>query len=119
MRAVFASAFTSTTGTLAGQSLKANSLNDSGSGLTQILPLGLDQWAAQYQKYIVLGSKITLRASPTAYNGPAVVGIHLADNTTLLTTTSHYKSLPLTKQLIMTANKDYGRITMTYSGKKF
>lgn len=119
MRAVFTSSFSSTGGTLAGQLLKANSLNDPGSGLTAILPLGTDQWASQYKKYIVLGSKLTIRSSPTANTGPGVIGIHLTDSGSLLASTSHYKMLPKTTQCILTTQKDLAKCSMKYSGKKF
>lgn len=118
-RLVTTTSFTSTTGTLAAIALKANSLNDPTINWSASLPLSLDQWAAQYTKYIVLGSKLTIKASPTTQTGPAILGIHLADNGTGLTSASHYKELPLTTQRILTTQRDLVTISMKYAGKRF
>lgn len=110
---------TATTGTLASTMLKANSLNDPTGALSAYLPHLVDQYAALYQKYIVLGSIIKIKAVPTTNTGGGIIGVHLADNNTALTNVNHYKMLPRTKQLILTTQKDYGTITLKYSGKKF
>lgn len=106
-------------GAISVTSLKANSLDDPSQILSTAVPLSLDQWAAHYQKYIVLGSKVTLRFSQTANTGPGIVGIHLDDDSTALTNYSHYRELPLTKTKMLTTQKDYATIVMKYSGKRF
>lgn len=107
------------TGTIATAMVKANDLNDPTGALSTALPLGLDQWAAQYQKYIVLGSKIIVRFNNTANTGMVAVGIHLDDDTTALTSVNHYKELPMTKQAVLTTQKDFALVKMNYSGKRF
>lgn len=106
-------------GAIATQMIKANDLNDPTGALSTVLPLSLDQWAAHYQKYIVLGSKLKVRFGSTTNTGPGVVGIHLDDDNTALTSVNHYKELPMTKQRTLTTQKDYAEITLNYSGKKF
>lgn len=106
-------------GAVAVVACKANSLNDPTAGFGASLPLGLDQWASQYQKYIVLGSKITVRAMGTTNTGIGVVGIHLTDSGSALANASHYKELPLTKQRLITTQKDYVVVKNYYKAKKF
>lgn len=119
-RVVTNGTLTGTTGALGGIALKANALNDPTSTFSAYLPSSLDQWAGMYQKYIVLGSKCKVRVVPTTNTGGGIVGLHLADNNTLLTTTaSEYKMLPRTVQRIVTTQKDLAYLSMSYSGKKF
>lgn len=118
---------TCTQGTLTGTNgaiatnvtLKANSLNDPTGDLSTYLPQYLDQMAALYKQYIVLGSKIKLRITPTTITGAGIVGIHLADNNTALTSSNNYKMQPRTKQIILTTQNDLKTLVHTYSAKKF
>lgn len=119
MRAVCAAVMNSTAGACGVATIKVNSLNDSTGAFSQILPCSLDQWAAQYQKYKVLGAKVTITAGPTSQTGPGIIGLHLADNTTALTSASHYKSLPNTVSKIVTTYHDLAKLTIKYSAKKF
>lgn len=117
-RAVQPYAWTSA-GAIAVVAAKANSLNDPFAGFGSALPLGTDQWSSQYQKYIVLGSKITVRAMGTTNTGIGIVGIHLTDTASALANASHYKELPLTKQKLITTQKDYAVVKNFYKAKKF
>lgn len=118
-RLVTTGTLTGSSGALATVAFKANSLNDPTGSWSAALPNSLDQWAAFYQKYIVLGSKVKLRVTPTANTGAGIIGIHLADNGTPLSGANAYKEMNLTKQRILTTQKDYTVLNMGYSAKKF
>lgn len=119
MRVVARGSITANAGVVGIVKMKANSLNDPTTDFGATLPLGLDQWAAQYQKYIVLGCKVKARFIPTTATGPVNCGLHLADNNTALANTDHYKELPNTVQGICTTQKDYLTRVIKYSGKRF
>lgn len=106
-------------GALATAMIKANSLNDPMGGAGAQLPATLDQWAAFYEKYTVLGSKITVRFGLTTNTGPVHVGVHLHKNSTALSSASHYREVGMTKMRPLTTQKDQGTIVMKYSGRKF
>lgn len=118
-RQVFNVTSTGTSGAIVVNPIKANSLNDPSGTLNQTLPLSLDQWASMYSKYIVLGSKIKIRASTSAQTGPVTIGLHLTDNSTALTSHAHYRELPRTKVRSLTTTHNYATFGFTYSGKKF
>lgn len=119
-RLVFETGQVGTNGAMTMNAIKANSLNDPCGSLNAQLPLGLDQWAAMYQKYIVLGSRIYVKPTLTSSTGAVVVGLHLHDNDTSLANHNYYKELPRTRTTMVTAQKDYARgIFLNYSAKKF
>lgn len=118
-RAIISNSLTGSGGAIGMVPIKANSLNDPSGTVAAVLPLSLDQWAAFYQKYTVLGSRIVVRVSHTANSGPLVVGLHLAQNATALTSWPHYKELPMTKTKMLSTQKDGCILTMNYSGKRF
>lgn len=75
---------TSTSGALAYNSFRANGIYD--PDLTGIghQPMGHDQWAALFNHYVVLGSKITIRAcTDTAEADVIYTGVYLADGGTV------------------------------------
>lgn len=119
MRVVARGTITANAGALGIVKMKANSLNDPTTDFGATLPLGLDQWAAQYQKYIVLGCKVKARFIPVTHTGPVACGLHLADNDTALANTDHYKELPRTSAGIVTAQRDLLVRSIKYSGKRF
>lgn len=114
-----AGGFGSGSGALNQFTVKANDLNDPMSSLGAELPLYLDQWAAMYSKYIVLGSKITWKPYLVSSTGAVVTGVHLADNTTSLADHDYYKEAKLNKCRILSSERPQNTITMTYSAKKF
>lgn len=74
---------TSTSGTLGSHYFRATSLFDPDQTGTGHQPMGFDQMAALYNHYLVLGSKITIRAMPDQ-NGDinsAVFGVYVSDDT--------------------------------------
>lgn len=60
----------------------ANDLYDPNSTSTGHQPLGFDQLMAYYDHFTVIGSKITVRVTPTSTSGlvPGIMGIVLSDN---------------------------------------
>lgn len=61
---------------------RANSVYDPNFTVTGHQPLGFDQWAAIYNRYTVLGSKITLSPSPADLTNvyPVQYGVILSDD---------------------------------------
>ena len=72
-----------------------------------------------YQKYTILGSKLTVVYHPTTLTGSGTFGVHLHKDGTALTDVNHYKELPITRQTTLTTQKDRAYIKQTYSGKRF
>lgn len=106
-------------GAMAMHPIKANSLNDPAGALVNNLPLYTDQYAALYQKYIVLGSKLTFKPYRAVGTGMDVVGIHLADNSTSLADHDYYREQSRTRSIMLTDQKPSGTVSLKYSGKKF
>jgi len=79
---------TSTTGTLASYVFRANGLYDPNYTSTGHQPMGFDQWAALYNHYVVLGSKMTVKVLPQETNvSPCVIGTFLTDGSAVPYTT--------------------------------
>lgn len=83
-------ALTSTSGILTEQLYSANNIYDpdvSGAGHQ---PMGHDQWAALFNHYVVLGSKITLKCCDSDSTvAPTHVGLYLSDGKTLSYTSGY------------------------------
>lgn len=120
-RLVLSKAFSSGSGALAGVAYKMNSLNDPTAGDSAQLPLGLDQWAALYSKYKVLGSKITVLAHPTTITGAGFFGLHLSSQgqSAVLTDHDHYRELPNTSMKMVSPDIDLARVSLNYSIHKY
>ena len=73
---------TSTTGSIARQDFRANSVYDCDSTGAGHQPMYRDTYASVYDQYVVIGSKITVEYCnvSTAANGVMVVGIHTDDD---------------------------------------
>lgn len=97
--------------------LKANSLNDPLNTIGAELPLGLDQWAAMYQKYVIVGSNIEVHWG--IGTGQAVVGIALKQDGTALTSHEQYMEMPLSKWRLTSADHDLVIQNHSYKGKKY
>lgn len=120
LRLVHTVTYTGTGGAIGTNYIKANSLNDPTGGASAQLPLGVDQWAALYQKYKVIGSKITLRAHPVTITGSAMIGIHLSNSTTPPATDhDHYRELPHTNMRMLSPDIDLCKLSMGFSPKKY
>lgn len=71
---------TSTVGALGSYVFRANGCYDPNYTSTGHQPMGFDQWAALYNHYVVLGSKMTLKVLPQEANvSPCIIGTILTD----------------------------------------
>ncbi|AXH74652.1 MAG: putative capsid protein [Cressdnaviricota sp.] len=104
---------------------RANSIFDPRYATGGNQPLGMDQWSAFYDHYVVLGSKITVKFIPSTFTpvlGSAIVGISLQDDAT----TTAGVGLQMIERAgskwgIMTGSDStgYKSLTKSFSTKKF
>lgn len=71
---------TSTTGALAYQQIRANSIFDPDLTGVGHQPMYRDKYAEIYDHYVVIGSKITATFNHTTSTGSVIVGIHCDDD---------------------------------------
>lgn len=113
---------TSTMGTLSKHYFRATSLFDPDQTGTGHQPMGYDQMGALYNHYVVLGSKITVRAMPDQ-NGDvntAVFGVYTSDDTS--TPYSDYTGFIEAKRgayKCLTNQRNQQTIKYKFSTKKF
>lgn len=90
---------------------RANSVYDPDYSTTGHQPMGFDQWALIYNKYTVVGSKITVKFTPTTTNNitPGYLGVCLGTSPTAL---SSYTSIDniLESKLVGTNVKTVGQL---------
>lgn len=110
--------FTGTAGAITAQALKCNSLSDPTGWISSQLPLGTDQWAGLYTKYVVVGARIICDFHATTATGGVNVGISRMDSATTLSAEAHYRELPSTRFHMMSSDADRCRIVQTFSTKK-
>lgn len=111
---------TSGAGSLVTVVCKANSLSDPLASIGAELPLGLDQWAAMYKQYVVVGSRIRVDFhNGAASGGSFVAGVALKGDATTLTNHEAYMELPRVRYGMVTTDLDHRSTHMTYSGKRF
>lgn len=82
-------------------------------------PLGFDQYMALYNRYTVIGWKVTLEAVSTDNTNPLVIGFTPSVTSTALTTVYHYKELPGTVQRILTPDIDKTALATKGSVKRW
>ena len=104
----------------------ANGMYDPDVTGTGHQPLGFDEHASLFDKYCVIGSKLTMRFVPTTSNNaiPSYFGIMLSDEHNALAglpkTTLFEGRLKTRPAIAGTANKDNHNVrTMKFSPKKF
>lgn len=87
-----AHALTSTAGSIASYSYRANDLYDPYAGAGGAQPRGFDQWMVFYRHFVVVGSQMVIKVFSPVPNAtgeiPMRVGIVISDSTTAPTTTS-------------------------------
>lgn len=105
---------------------RANSLFDPDYALGGHQPLGFDQWAAIYDHYCVVGSKITATALnvTNANGGPYRFVLRLDDTDRTWTTWSHIMEHPGTSPMAqyghpVDAGTGHASVSQTFSAKKF
>lgn len=99
--------------------MKANSLNDPWAGEGAQLPLGLDQLAALYQRYTVVGCTIMIQCHFSALTGASRVGLALRNDNTSLANAEYYTELPLSVMKIASGDVDIVNLGMRYKAKRF
>lgn len=86
-------------------------------------PLGWDQYAALYDKYIVLGAKCTVEFLNVVDNNTLTevsrIGIALTTDKTPSTDPDYLDTLPSTVSAILTPQIGYKKLVKKYSAKKF
>lgn len=97
---------------------KANSLNDAFGTAGNQLPLGLDQWAAMYSRYTVVGSRLNVRIHASALTGGILVGVSQIDNSAALGSHEYYMEIPRTRSKLLTGDLDHTAIGINFSAKK-
>lgn len=105
----------------AGKVFRANGMYDPDTALGGHQPYGFDQLMALYNRYVVLGAKITITAVPAASFASYIIACKLSDNATLLSTTpTVLQEQPGYKyRLITNGNTTPSpRLTMGYSARK-
>lgn len=109
------------TGALNYYSFSANGMYDPNITGTGHQPMYFDQYGALYDHYCVIGSKISVRFTPTSTAYPcAIVGVFVNDDTTVTPTLFGImeNSLAVHTTVPNTANNNY-RLTRKWSAKKF
>lgn len=106
---------------------RANSLYDPDYTILGHQPMGFDQWAAFYNKYVVVSCKITCtfthNPTGTTGGGQALVGIQLAKRSTMGTTDTNFIIEDGNTVYKSMSNKLYTdtptTVSKTYSTKNF
>lgn len=107
------------TGAIFPKVFKANSLNDPFGTMGSELPLGLDQWAAMYQKYVVVASKFLVQFHNQSSTGALAVGCNLKNDNTTLSQMDHYRELPMVRSKILSPDVDHSGLGMSFRSKKY
>lgn len=71
---------TSTLGSLDVANFRANGVYDPNMTGVGHQPFGYDTWSAQYNHYVVTGSKITVNIMPQNTTGAQIAGVYLGDD---------------------------------------
>jgi len=100
--------------------LQANSLSDPHMTASSNLPLGLDQWAAMYSKYVVVGSKHYTRVHNLSSTGAVMYGLtcRQTSESALLSSASEYLEQPRTVSKMLSPDVDHSGLGISFSSKK-
>lgn len=96
-----------------------NNIYDPNTTGTGHQPYGHDQWAALYNHYEVLGSKITVIATASlATNLGAIVGIQLSDDQTIAVNTNELMENNKSRYRVLVSGNGPVRLVQNWSQKK-
>lgn len=100
---------------------KANSLNDPFGSTSQNLPLGLDQWAAMYKKYVVVGSTLFCKVHNVTSTGSVTFGLCLRrpDESDTLANAGFYQELPIARSKILSPDMDHAGLGVGFKAKRY
>lgn len=94
-------------GALTSAQVYLNSAFDpSGTVSATLQPLGFDQYEALYNKYVVVGWKVTVECALLENTYPCIVGFTPMTTSSALTTSGHYRELPGTVSRLGTPDID-------------
>lgn len=116
-------AFTSTpdgAGQIKTHTLFLNTLNDPTSGMGDGLPLGLDQWAALYRRYCVVGARVFVKVHNVTSTGAVAYGLTVYEpgNTTAPASHEEAMELPHTRSRILSPDMDHSGLGISWSAKR-
>lgn len=116
-------AFTSTpdaAGQIKTHTLFWNTLNDPTSGLGAGLPLGMDQYAALYSRYCIVGARAFVRVHNVTSTGAVAYGLtsYEPSNTTAPASHEEAMELPHTRARILSPDVDHSGLGLSWSAKK-
>lgn len=120
-RCVYPFSITTGAGTINNASCTLNSLNDPfGGAAGQELPLGLDQWAAMYSRYCIVGARVFVKVHNVSSTGAAAYGLTVLPGTdnTNYTSAAHYLEMPSTKSRILSPDMDHSGLGLAWSAKR-
>lgn len=99
--------------------IKANSINDPWGALAATNPLGFNEYAAMYNKCVVVSSKIYILAHASTATGALMYGVTLMPNSTLLTNINHYREQKYTSARMLSPDVDHSGVALKYKGKSY
>lgn len=116
-------AFTSspdTPGAIKTHTLFWNTLNDPLSGMSQNLPLGLDQWAALYSRYCVVAARAFVKVHNVTSTGAVAYGLTSYPPGNTSAPTSHEAAMehPYTRSRILSPDMDHSGLALSWSAKR-
>lgn len=109
--------------TMVNTQFRANGCHDPEVAVGGHQPMAWDNWKALYNHYVVVGSKITVKVSAqhNAARTPTVVGLYLADDSTIPYTSYDglIESRKGTYTFVQIAQDTVQTLTNTFGAKKF
>lgn len=120
MRVVTSFSETVNAGALKTHTLFWNTLNDPLSGLSNQLPLGMDQYAALYSRYCIVGARAFVKVHNVSSTGAIVYGLTSFEpsNTTVPTTHEGFLELPHTRSRMLSPDMDHSGLGLRWSAKR-
>lgn len=117
----FTGSSTGGTGAIAQYVIQANHLSDPHTAMGGNLPLGLDQWAAMYSKYVVVKSTHYAKVHNVTSTGAISFGLTLRSpgEQSLLANAEAFLEQPITRSKILSPDVDHAALGITYSAKKY
>lgn len=108
-------------GVLSTRNFAVNSLADPHQAMGSNLPLGLDQWAAMYKKYVVVSSRHFVKIHNVSSTGAVVYGLTLRqpDETADLASAEAYLEHGGTRSRLLSPDMDHSGLGLSYNAKRY
>lgn len=109
------------TGAISQYLVSANGLADPHGSAGGNLPLGLDQWAAMYKKYVVVASNHYVKVHNLSSTGAVCFGMTLRqpNESAVPASAEAALELPMTVSKILSPDLDHAGLGCTYKAKKY